>query len=276
MTMKNELRKNSVTRLACTFFLILGLFACDKPMNSVSNKPADTGDKPKLLIYCGITMIKAMSEIARIIEQQENCHITITKGGSGNLIKSILYNQIGDLYLPGSEKYFSIISKDHPGLVTEAVTIGENKAVLMVQRGNPKNIPLVLESLADPAYAVMIGNPDSGSIGKETRQILERKGIYEAVVKNTMAMTTDSKDLVKVIKNRKADMVVNWYAAATWDDNADHIQTAPIDPQYAKGKKLVLGLLQFSRQPELAKKLMAFSASEQGADIFRTYGLKFD
>ena len=46
--------------------------------------------KPKeLLVYCGITMIKPMSEIARVIEEKEHCRIIITKDGSGNLLKSI-------------------------------------------------------------------------------------------------------------------------------------------------------------------------------------------
>ncbi|MGD9212194.1 MAG: substrate-binding domain-containing protein, partial [Desulfobacteraceae bacterium] len=69
--------------------------------SSCSKQEAHKTEK-ELLVYCGITMIKPISEIAGKIEQQHSCKITITKGGSGNLLQSIKVNQVGDLYLPGS------------------------------------------------------------------------------------------------------------------------------------------------------------------------------
>ena len=97
---------------------------------------AESTTQPELLIYSGVTMIKPMSEIAAIIEEQEGVKITITKGGSGNLFKSIETNQIGDLYLPGSDGY--ITQAQEAGLVTDAVLVGHNRAAMMVQKGNPK------------------------------------------------------------------------------------------------------------------------------------------
>lgn len=141
-----------------------------------SKTKEEAASEKEILIYCGITMIKPMSEIAAIVEKQENCKIKITKGGSGNLLKSILYNKTGDLYLPGSEKYFNIIETEHKGLVTEKVMVGHNIAVIMVQKGNPKGITADLSNLADNNYGVVIGNPDSGSIGKETKKILQSRG----------------------------------------------------------------------------------------------------
>lgn len=228
----------------------------------------------ELLIYCGITMIRPMSEIAAIVEKQENCKIKITKGGSGNLLKSIRYNKTGDLYLPGSEKYFNIIETDHKGLVTEKVMVGHNIAVIMVQKGNPKGITADLANLANKDYGVVIGNPDSGSIGKETKKILQSRGIFESVIRNVMSLTTDSKDLTKAIKNKEADIVICWYAASTWDDNPTYIDIIPIDSKYVKKKKLLIGLLKFSKHPDIAKKIMSLAASAQGKKIFSRYGLK--
>lgn len=249
------------------------LTACsDQPDAAQASSP----NHKKLLVYCGITMIKPVSDLAAIFERQENCKVMITKGGSGNLLKSILYNQKGDLYLAGSDRYFTLIEEKYPGLVTSTAEVGSNKAVMMVQKGNPKNIPASLTSLADPAYAVVIGNPDSGSVGKETKKILERKGIYASVVKNSMYMTTDSKDLVKTIKNKEADIVINWFAAFTWDNNAQFLDVIEIDPEYVDSKKLVLGRLKFSPDPDLATRFMTLVSSGQGRDVFKKYGLAFD
>ena len=221
-------------------------------------------------------MIRPMIEIAAIIEKQENCKITITKGGSGNLLKSIIYNKTGDMYLPGSDKYFKKIKQKYAGLVIDKVFVGHNKAVIMVQKGNPKGISADLFNLTNKKYGVMIGNPDSGSIGKETKNILEKSGIFKDVIKNVMSLTTDSKDLVKAIKNKEADIVINWYATSTWDDNSKYIDVLDIDLKYAKKKKLILGLLKFSNNIDIAKKFMNLAGSTKGKEIFQKYGLYFE
>ncbi len=225
----------------------------------------------QLLIYCGITMIKPMSEIAQTIEKQEDCKIVITKGGSGNLLKSININQVGDLYLPGSDSYIKTCLEE--GLVTETVHVGYNKAALMVQKGNPKGFNSDLDNLKDPGNYVVIGNPDSGSIGKETKKILDKKGIFKDVAENARKLTTDSKDLVSVIKDGEADLVVNWYATSIWKENKGHMDSIPIDGHFATKKKLVIGLLKTSRNPAIAKKFMAYAASPEGKAIFNKYGL---
>ena len=227
--------------------------------------------KKELLIYCGITMIRPMSEVARVIEDQEDCRIIITKGGSGNLLKSIKTNNVGDLYLPGSDSYIKTCLKE--GLVFETVFVGYNKAAIMVQKGNPKGISADLDNLADKKYYVVIGNPNSGSIGKETKKILVKKGIFEKVIDNARHLTTDSKDLVSVLKNKEADLVINWYATATWPESEPFVDVLPIDEKYCTKKKLVIGLLNTSKYPEIARKFMEYASSEKGRNLFKKYGL---
>ena len=76
------------------------------------DQAADNTTKKELVIYCGITMTRPMAEIAAIIEQETGSTIKIIKGGSGNLLKSILHNEVGDMYLPGSDKYFETIEEN--------------------------------------------------------------------------------------------------------------------------------------------------------------------
>lgn len=271
----NQMSKNmKLTGMAltlCFFFLFSG---CDP------QKPPEPEEKKEMLIYCGITMIKPMLEIAKIIESQENIKndnlkIIITKGGSGNLLKSILYTKRGDLYLPGSDKYYQMIEKDHPGLILETVFVGHNKAAIMVQKGNPRSITDDLQNFTSKDYAVVIGNANSGSIGKETKSIFEKKGIYDQVVQNSMQLTTDSKDLVKVLANKEADLVINWYATSTWDENKDAMEAIGIDPEFATPEKLVLGLLKYSQNLDVARKFMKYASSDQGKAIFKKHGLYF-
>jgi len=148
------MRANSFTKL---FFLLLlwGAVGC-------SPKPVS---QRQLLIYCGITMARPMNEIAAIIEDQEDIEVIIIQGGSGNLLRSIEINGVGDLYLPGSESYIESVREKI--LIVEAELVGYNRAVLMVQKGNPLHLDADLQNLASPAYYVVIGNPESGSLFKE-------------------------------------------------------------------------------------------------------------
>ena len=255
----------NINKLVLSILLMLGLIV----MTGCQQQKVER--KKELLIYCGITMIKPMAEIAGIIEQQYDCKVLITKGGSGNLLKSIKANQIGDLYLPGSDSYIQACLEQ--GLVTDTVHVGFNKAAMMVQKGNPKNIPDNLDSMADNNYYVVIGNPESGSIGRETEKILTKKGIFNQVAENVQMMTTDSKDLARVLKDKEADIVINWYATSTWPENRESLSVLPISEKYAGKKKLIIGLLRFSRYPEISKAFMEYAASAEGRAIFNKYGL---
>jgi len=220
-------------------------------------------------------MYKPVSEIAEIIEKQENCKILITKGGSGNLYRSIVENKIGDLYLPGSEDYIS--RGINEGYVKDTVFVGINKAAIFVKNGNPKNVPQSIECLTDTNYRILIGNPNSGSIGEETKKILTKIGIYEKVKNRVKYQTIDSRDLNKAIKNNDADIVINWYATSTWENNSNYVKVLNIkNKDIFETKKLYIGLLIFSQQPDIAKKFMQYATSKKGNLIFAKYGLYFD
>ena len=91
-----------------------------------------TGEEKELFIYCGVTMAQPMEEIAAIIEEQENCKITIKAGGSGSLLEMIQTDQVGDLYLPGSDSYIATCLEQD--LVIETTLVGYNKAAMLVQQ----------------------------------------------------------------------------------------------------------------------------------------------
>jgi len=243
------------------FLLLISLVSC------TNNEVKDTKE---LLIYCGITMEKPIAEIAQIIEKQEDCKIFIIIGGSENLYKSFLINEVGDMYISGSESYIEKgIAYNY---IVDTVFVGINKAAMMVKEGNPKNINNCLESLTNKDYKVVIGNPKSGSIGKETKKILDKKNIFNEVNENTVYYTTDSKDLILALKNNEADLIINWYASSTWDDNKSYVDVLNIDKEFAAEKKLFLGLLKYSKYPNISKSFITYASSPKGRAIFKKYG----
>ncbi|MCU7835347.1 MAG: substrate-binding domain-containing protein [gamma proteobacterium symbiont of Taylorina sp.] len=249
-----------------TIFIIITLTACD----SVDNDKKNLSKKTDLLIYCGITMVKPMSEIAKKFEAIHNINIIISQGGSEGLYQSLKTSKKGDLYLPGSFSY----RKRHfdEGLLGDYVDLGYNQAAMMVAKGNPKKITADLNNLYDENLSVVIASPEMGSIGRETKKILERKGIYNKVINHTIYQTSDSRTLNQAIKDGDADIIINWKATAYFKENIELIDAIALKAEEAIPKRLSLNLLTFSKHQEMAKKFMQFAKSEDGLAIFSKFG----
>jgi molybdate transport system substrate-binding protein len=258
-------------KIIISILFLFFLFSCN---NETENDKVTNIEKKEILIHCGATMVKPITEIAQIIENQENCIIKITAGGSGNLYKSIKANKIGDLYLAGSEKYIENGMKDK--FISEKIFVGENKIAIMVQKGNPKNIQATVNCLSNENYRIVIGNADRGSIGKETKTILDELGIYNKVRNRAEYLTTDSRGLIDALKKDKADIVVDWYATSVWNENKDFVEVLDIENEFINTEKLYIGLIIYSQHPEIARKFMEFASSEKGKIIFKKYGFYYE
>ncbi|WP_419771338.1 MAG: substrate-binding domain-containing protein [Candidatus Marinarcus sp.] len=229
-------------------------------------------EKPTLLFYCGITMVKPIKEMAKIIEKKHNCIIQISQGGSEDLYDSLKYSQKGDLYLPGSDSYRKNNLKD--GFLLDAQYIGYNQAVIFVQKGNPKQIKS-LDDLTNKNNSVMLCDPNSGSIGRVTKLILTKyKGedFFFKVYDNASQIGTDSRNINKAFIEKKIDVSINWRASASWSENANYIDTIDLNESLAPKKNLVINLLSFSQHKDIAKDFMQFAASQEGKAIMKKYG----
>lgn len=224
----------------------------------------------ELLIYCGITMAKPIKEIAEIIERKHHCKITIMQGASEDLYQSLAKSKKGDLYLPGSASYRTTHLSE--GYLKEYVDVGYNRAAIIVPKGNPKKSKGDLKELKNPQNIVVLCDPESGSIGKETKKILEKAGIYNDVFTNVTFLTTDSRNINKMFVQKRADMAINWYATTTWPENSESVESIAIDPFVAQRKILRLNLLSFSKHPDIAKAFMDYAVSEEGETVFYRYG----
>lgn len=226
----------------------------------------------RLLIYCGITMRYPVQEIAANFEKMHGCRVAIIQGGSEDLYQSLKLNRQGDLYLPGSPVYRHKYLAE--GLLADYVYVGDNQAALIVQKGNPKNISADIKNLADESYTVVVGNPESGSIGLHTKEILEKAGIYEEVLRNSVALPAASRNIRRSIVEDGIDLAMNWRATANFSENKELMDVLVLPESVAPKRQLLLNLLTFSANPDLAKEFMLYSVSPAGQEIFKKYGFR--
>ena len=237
---------------------------------SCRDQAAEAPMKREILIYCGITMAQPIQEIAEIIEESHNCIVKIIKGGSGSLYRAILENKVGDLYLPGVPSYMHTCLDE--GLVSRSVKVGVNRAAMIVRAGNPLGLTANLKHFTDKQLRIVLASAESGSIGRETKQILQAANIYADVKVNTLFFTTDSKNLTRTLRNDEADLSINWAATAYWKENRNDIEALFLDSYTAQPRLLLLGQLKYAAFPDIAGAFIDYAVSAQGQAIFQKYG----
>ncbi len=245
-----------ILSLLLTFILSINLYA----------------NKPILILYTGITMVKPMKEIAKIIEKKYDCIIKVSQGSSKDLYESLKYSKKGDLYLPGSESYRINNLKD--GYLLDAEEIGFNKAAIFVRKGNPLNIKS-LNSFINKDIKTILCNPEAGSIGRETKKIFLKykdESFLNKAYDNSIFIGTDSRNLNRALIEEDVDLTINWRASAYWDENSKYIDVVPLPDNLAPRKKLVISLLSFSENKEIAKAFIKFSSSKEGQKVMKKYG----
>jgi molybdate transport system substrate-binding protein len=250
------------------FFSLIALFfltGCGREQSQSSAQ-----QKKELLVFCGITMIDPIMELSKQFEREHGVKVKMTYGGSQDLAKSIEVNQIGDIYFPGVKKFVDELKNS--GHVVNEGQVGHNQISFFVQKGNPKNITNDLNNLANPNLSVVIGHEDLGSVGREAKIVLMKKGIYKQVIDNAAFMASDSKGMTVAIREKRADLVMNWRSVYFLKDNAKYMDEIELDSSIATPHPLVISSLTHSKYPDLAEKYLALCTSAEGKKVFAKYG----
>ncbi len=227
-------------------------------------------EQRRLLIYCGITMVRPITELARVFETREGVSIQIAQGGSEDLYQSAKKSRLGDIYLPGEPTYRDIHQAE--GLLGRYRIVGYNQMAMVVQKGNPRHVGGDLRELLRKDLAVSIGDANSGSVGHESRRMLDQAGIYPQVVANASELSPDSRSINLSLKRGHIDVALNWRATASFPDNAPYVEAIDLPVKVAEPKQLLMIELSFSKNPDDARKFIDFVASDEGQAVFRKHG----
>lgn len=223
-----------------------------------------------LLIYCGITMVRPVTELAKRFEMRERVRITISQGGSEDLYKSLRKSRRGDLYLPGEPSYRAMHLSE--GLLGDYRTVGYNQMAIFVTKGNPKHVKAHPHELLRPDLTLILGNAQSGSVGHASKALLDRYNLYPKAVAKSALLLPDSRSLTLSLKRGEADVTLCWRATAFFPDNAPFMDVLDLPADVASPQALQVSRLNFSINQTLATRFMDFMASPEGQSVFREYG----
>ena len=231
-------------------------------------------EPPKeLVIYCENTMLNMVVDLKYMFEQKHKCNVIIQNDCSKNLMGIINYSSKGDVYIPSSSHSFADFEKNTGFYLTDSLFLGYNHLVYMVKKGNPKKFNGSTAPLKKKGkYAVIIANPETSSLGYETKAFLQKQRAYDKVLESVVSLTSDSKGLVKGLKGEQADVTLNWQSNIKVNGNVNYIEIVTPQSPYNNAIPMYAALMSCTNEPVLARAFLKFASEELNEATLSRYG----
>jgi len=216
----------------------------------------------QLLLYCGAGIRPPVAEIVELFRERHGVTVQCDFAGSEVLLNKAKLSRRGDLFMPGDQYY--VAQAHSAGLIASTHVVAYFVPVILVQRGNPKNI----QSLADlsrPDLKIGLGDARACAIGRVSSQLLANQGIDEQKLPVVYRSVTVH-DLGNQIKLKSLDAVIVWDAVAAYYSRDGEVVRIPLEQNQIA--TIAVGILKSSENPELAAKLVDFLTSPEGKEIF--------
>ena len=240
---------------------------CTSDATPVDNAGQINTEEKSLIVYSGAGLREPMDEIAEVYEEKTGTVIKYTFAGSAQLLSQIELLHEGDCYMPGARA--DLDPAIEKGLIGESEAVIYHLLAFAVQPGNPKNITC-LKDLTESGVEVAIGEPTANAVGKATKKIYEKAGLWENLQDNIVVRSPTVNELIVYMNMGQAD------AAVIWEDllGSSNIEKVDIPQEEGFIKVVPVATLSFSDKPAEAKAFADFVASDKGKAIFVKHGFE--
>lgn len=271
---------------ACSLMLTV-LFGCGQA-SQTANGAQDTqsAQTTELTVFAAASMTETLNQIAEDYKTVEpNVSLTFNFASSGDLLSQIKEGADCDVFISAAPKQMNALDgslkddadKNPDGLdeLLEGTRIDllENKVVLAVPEGNPKNINS-FDKLADRLGAgevfLAIGNSDV-PVGQYTRKIFAHYGLDEQSLADAGVLTYGSN--VKEVTTQVSEGAVDYgiiYATDAYSAGLESVDEATAD---MCGQVIYpAAVLRNSAHPDEAKAFLDYLTGEDAGKVFESVG----
>jgi molybdate transport system substrate-binding protein len=247
------------------------------------------GANAPLVCHVGGTMTPLFLDLAAAYRDQGGAAVSITSAGSGELMATIELQHHGDLYVCHDPFMDRLMAR---GLGINAWRLAELKPVLIIAKGNPKQIT-GLKDLYRDDVRVMLTNREHSTLGNMLPIIFQRAGLdLDALFRDKQVDTHRSgSHVANLLIMDACDAALVWQVVAHL--RADEVDVIRIDPHLprpgidtitsATGKeypvapvRVTITRLACSTQAAVAEDFVRFTLSDAGMALVRQHGYAVD
>ena len=279
--------KTAFSKMTVCSLMLTALFGCGQA-SQTANGAQDTqsAQTTELTVFAAASMTETLNQIAEDYKTVDpNVSLTFNFASSGDLLSQIKEGADCDVFISAAPKQMNALDgslkddadKNPDGLdeLLEGTRIDllENKVVLAVPEGNPKNIDS-FDKLADRLGAgevfLAIGNSDV-PVGQYTRKIFAHYGLDEQSLADAGVLTYGSN--VKEVTTQVSEGAVDCgiiYATDAYSAGLESVDEATAD---MCGQVIYpAAVLRNSAHPDEAKAFLDYLTGEDAGRVFESVG----
>ncbi|MEE8452126.1 MAG: substrate-binding domain-containing protein [Thermoguttaceae bacterium] len=220
----------------------------------------------EIIILCGSSFRPPTEKLAEMFEAETGIAVKMTFGGSEDHLPHVKAKSAGDVYVTHTP---FIQYTDEAGSLLREVKVGFLAPVLVVAKGNPKKIARI-EDLAQPGLEVVLPNPVYSTCGEMVDALLEKKGIKDAVLKNTgSALMEHHSEIGNHLKIGTREAGIMWNGVA--NNYLDVLEIVPGSYEYGEEIGVSVMGLSYTDDKEAVEQFLDFVA-EHGEKVFADFG----
>ncbi len=235
------------------------------PLEQMSEFSTISADR-EVVVHCGNSMRLVMEHIAAEFQRRYEIAVVFNYGGSSELLPLIEFGGRGDLFIC-HDPYAEILAEKN--LLVDYVVVGELKPIILVERGNPRNI----NNLADLGRdGLRFATVDSryATAGKMVHEVLDREPWGDKVRGNLVIESRSHSDAVVSLLTGHTHAAVVWsFLAPLYANRLDKIDSGV---EFGERIRVTICRLTTSENPEETEKFKQFVESDYAAKAFEYYG----
>ena len=261
------MKKKSV--LILTLSLVLTLFSGCSSNGSSKNSSENALKETTITIAAAASLKNCMDEklIPMFNEKYPNIKVQATYDSSGKLKTQIEEGAEIDVFMSAATKQMNELNKEELIEDDSIVDLLENKIVLIVPKGNTKEIKSFQDILKCDKIA--IGDPESVPAGQYAKELFENLKIWDEVSSKS-SLGTNVTEVLNWVAEGSADSGIVYSTDAASKDKVEVVIEAP---EGSVSKVIYpVGIIKASKNKEEAKSFTDFLQSNEAMKVFESYG----
>lgn len=256
-----------LTAMALTAALLVGCGASDK-----TAVKQNTQEKTDINVFAAASMQETLTKLAdEYMSEHTDVNIQLNLDSSGTLKTQIEQGADCDIFISAAQKQMNELSEEKYVKDSTRVDLLENKVVLVVPKGNPKDIQS-FEDIADKANLIALGNEDV-PVGQYSAEILTNLNILDELEQNSkITYGSNVKEVTTQVAEGAADCGIV-YETDAFSAGLKYVDTA--DADLCKQAIYPAAVMNSSKNEQAAQDFLKYLESEHAGEVFESVGFAF-
>lgn len=231
-----------------------------------------TQEQIDINVFAAASMQETLTELTdEYMNEHTDVNIQLNLDSSGTLKTQIEQGADCDIFISAAQKQMNELSEEKYVKDSTRVDLLENKVVLVVPEGNPKDIQS-FKDIADKADLIALGNEDV-PVGQYSAEILTNLNVLDELEQNSkITYGSNVKEVTTQVAEGAADCGIV-YETDAFSAGLKYVDKAGTD--LCKQAIYPAAVMNSSKNEQAAQDFLKYLESEHAGEVFESVGFVF-